>query len=86
MFVNYQNHHLRFVLFNTHDVAAIRNNGKTIYFVSFAKEPRRTKEINIDHGSYGIAYALSNLYLADSNATVYVYDMNGTKLKQFTNY
>jgi sugar lactone lactonase YvrE len=70
---------------NTNDVAAIHNNGKTIYFVSFAKESRRTKEINIDHGSYGIAYALSNLYLADSHTTVFVYDMNGTKLKQFTN-
>jgi hypothetical protein len=61
------------------------NNVKTIYFVSFAQEPRRTKEINIDHGSYGIAYALSNLYIADTNTTVFVYDMNGTKLKQFTN-
>jgi hypothetical protein len=60
------------------------NNGKTIYFGSFAKEPIRTKEINIDHGSYSIAYALSNVYLADSHTTVYVYDMNGTKLKQFT--
>jgi hypothetical protein len=70
---------------NTHDVAAIGANGHTIYFVSFAKEPRRTKEINIDHGSYGIAYALSNLYLADSKTTVFVYDMNGIKLQQFTN-
>ncbi|XP_060588521.1 uncharacterized protein LOC132743935 [Ruditapes philippinarum] len=70
---------------NTHDVAAICANGQTVYFVSFAKEPRRTKEINIAFGSYGIAYALSNLYIADSKTTVFVYDRNGTKLKQFTN-
>jgi hypothetical protein len=70
---------------NTHDVAAISGNRQIIYFVSFAKEPRRTKEINIEHKAFGIAYALSNLYLADSRTTVFVYDMNGTKRQQFTN-
>ncbi|XP_053373195.1 E3 ubiquitin-protein ligase TRIM71-like isoform X2 [Mercenaria mercenaria] len=57
---------------------------KKIQFVSTEGKMKKTRMLETDHGCYGIAHKNGHLYITDSNTTVFVYNITGTKLKQFS--
>ncbi|KAL4218731.1 hypothetical protein ACF0H5_021319 [Mactra antiquata] len=70
---------------NQHEVAVGCDTPHKIQFVSIDNKMTPTRKIDTSHECYGMAMKDDNLYVTDFNTSLYVYDMNGTKLRTITN-
>ncbi|XP_053373194.1 uncharacterized protein LOC123531368 isoform X2 [Mercenaria mercenaria] len=66
------------------EVAVCFGSVSNINLVAVKGKLQVVKEIKTNHKCYGIAYYNSNIYVSDSQTTLFVYNMAGTKLTQFS--
>ncbi|XP_060562105.1 uncharacterized protein LOC132721755 [Ruditapes philippinarum] len=71
------------IIGKTH-VAVTVPSKKEVHLISLEREMKTTHKFNTDFECYGLAYANSNLYISDSQTSVYMYTLSGRKLNQFS--
>lgn len=64
--------------------AAVSSTLKYIHFVSVQKTMTVTRTIRLNHRSWGIAYYNGDLFISDSDNSVYVHDMEGQELRKIS--
>ncbi|XP_060582342.1 uncharacterized protein LOC132738766 [Ruditapes philippinarum] len=65
-------------------VAVCLTDIKTVEFVSIGNKMSTSNDIKTDFMCFALAYSCGYLYISDSNTSVYVYNLSGIKLKQFS--
>jgi hypothetical protein len=63
---------------------AISSGGRNINIVSSEVGLKVARKIETDHNCYGVGYRNEKIYVTDSNETVFVYNMKGIMLIQFS--
>jgi hypothetical protein len=71
-------------MINNTQVAVTLSKKKEVHFISLERQMKTINKIKTDFECYCLAYAKNNLYIADSQTSVYVYTLSGRKLKQFS--
>ncbi|XP_053402973.1 uncharacterized protein LOC128558139 [Mercenaria mercenaria] len=69
---------------NKQQAAVCLPDKKEVRFISLTNRMNLTNNITTDFVCNGLAYADGNLYISDSNTSVYIYTVSGKLLEQFT--
>ncbi|XP_060587229.1 uncharacterized protein LOC132742771 [Ruditapes philippinarum] len=71
-------------MINNTQVAVTVPSQKSVHFISLSGKMKTSNKIKTDFECYGLAYANNNLYISDSDTSVYMYTLSGRKLNQFS--
>ncbi|XP_053402140.1 uncharacterized protein LOC128557806 [Mercenaria mercenaria] len=69
---------------NKQQAAVCLPNQLEVQLVSLINRMKLTSKVITDFKCYGLAYADGNLYISDSNTSVYIYSVSGRKMKKFS--
>ncbi|XP_053396825.1 uncharacterized protein LOC123551336 [Mercenaria mercenaria] len=64
--------------------AAVCLDNRTIQFVSLGKNMTTTRQLNVTHTCFGIAFKDDKLYITNKGQSLYIHDMTGNVLQKVT--